>query len=168
MILIHGTYRLFPTLVAYREGQCNHCERVTHADRFKAWYFLHLYWIPVLPLGRHAFWSCAGCRKDPRERVKESVTMLVLGIVAFSVFFLALMIPPIPEKDAGAIWVGRGVLLALIAYCVHQVRARRRAPVEVPVKHAYANDDCHHCGDRLCLFERQMFCLKCKIFRLDA
>ena len=168
MLLIHGVYKFLPRLVAYKECRCNHCEEVIHAEQRTAWYVLHLYWIPLLPLGRYSFWRCAECDHDPSERVRESVTLLVLGVICFSIFFLALLFPFIPDRDPEFIWIARVVLLALISYCAYQVRARRNTPAEVVAKHAYASDECRYCAEKLILFEHQQFCERCRIFRLEA
>lgn len=168
MLLIHGVYKFLPRRLAYKGCWCNHCEKITYSEKRTAWYVLHLYWVPLLPLGRYSFWRCEQCDQDPSERVRESVTLLVLGVIAFSIFFLALLFPFIPTRDPEFIWIARVVLLGLITYCVYLIWSRRNAKAEVIPIHAYASNDCRYCGEKLILFEQQRFCEHCQIYRLET
>ena len=51
MILIHGVYHWRPTPVAFRNDYCIPCRAERTSIQVRTIDVLHLFWVPLLPLG---------------------------------------------------------------------------------------------------------------------
>ena len=65
MILIYGTYHLFKGHKVSDRAACAHCGQQNRiVESYTAWEFFHLYYFPVIPLGRlRAVLKCPSCSR---------------------------------------------------------------------------------------------------------
>lgn len=116
MIVIFGSYTWWPKAVAFRNDVCLRCEKESIAVAQRSWTFAHIFWVPVLPLGRWTRWRCGNCGEDPAiaSSVRRSlrITLLILlSLILFGVWFLVA-----DEGLSGApLWAGRAGMLAAFA-----------------------------------------------------
>jgi hypothetical protein len=122
MIVVGGTYSWFPKVVAFRHDLCRSCEQESLALATRTYDFLHLFWVPVLPLGRWTRWGCGHCGKDPAQtsEVRRSWKIALLIILALLVLISALAAGRNGDYGYG-IWIGRAVaflFVVLVAWVV--------------------------------------------------
>src|SRR5262245_36818994 len=141
MLIFYGSYKVLPKVIAYRSDWCNVCKKEVVSYQFRHLYIGHIFWIPLLPLGRYKIWRCAECKLDPRIRVQTSIGFYVGGIIAL-LLLLALLVFRDVDQD-------RTTQLGLIAACVvgvaalsFGVRHRLREP---PISHEVKPLDSNSC-----------------------
>jgi len=167
MLLIHGIYRWAPRMTGYRDGWCNHCRQVTHALQVKTWNVFHLYWVPVLPLGRYTALHCAVCKLDPTSRVSEPPALLFIGIVCFSLIFAAVMFAAFPPADQQTAWIVRAVMLGLIIVCAYKLRQRWKRPLPTAAAYIYPDSLSKFCQNPLVPMHDSWYCEPCRLVRID-
>src|SRR5512147_40206 len=108
MLLLHGYYRFFPKLVAYRNDYCLSCDAPRLALQRRTVDFFHLFYVPLLPLGVWWRWHCATCGRDPHATYRTRKPLKWLGTVLLLVSEVsAWTTPPGTGQDAVIVWVMR-------------------------------------------------------------
>jgi hypothetical protein len=110
MLIIHGTYRMFPRRVAFRNDYCMACNAPRRAAQIRTLDVIHLYFIPLLPLGFWKRWCCCTCGMNPHQlhltrrllKTTALVVFLFCTVFFWSVYFL--IVPGIAE-DAPIFWI---------------------------------------------------------------
>lgn len=92
--LVFRAHRLATKPRAYRRDYCCTCEGEQLSIQWRSFVLLHLYFIPLLPLGFWREWRCKQCGQDPAFRENTWARILRVGGVLFG---------------AGAIWVTVGI-----------------------------------------------------------
>ncbi len=166
MIVVHGVYRLASKQVGYRSDWCNHCKSRVIAWQWRSFYLGHLYWIPILPLGFYKVWLCPFCGKNPRERVRTSLAIIVAGLLLFVLMFVALLFAPNEGKEAPTFWVMRflfgGLAAVFSAWLIYRLQEQTPQRVVEPLR----NDRCIACGGRM-TDHPQWHCVECGLIRYD-
>ena len=99
MIFIFGKHRWQPQILGYRNDYCLTCDRQQVCVLRKTNDFLHLYYVPVFPVGRSTHWHCLKCDSHSHERLKTGRgTKLVAAILA-SVFAAIFWVLPVDQAD---------------------------------------------------------------------
>jgi hypothetical protein len=153
VFIVHGIYKFWRRPVAFRNDYCLKCDRTQLAVRLRSLYVLHLFWVPVLPLGLWGTWICGRCGSNPHDNVRTRRTFkILLVIVLLCVATVVWILPPQPGKP-WEIWLFRvavsiGLLLAIWwAAWGHRVEPTLRACLEsVP---PYDLPDCPFCGGQI-------------------
>jgi hypothetical protein len=173
MLVIHGIYRVLPSRVAFRNDYCMVCEAPRRAMQVQTLDWLHVYFIPVIPLGFRKRWLCAECGMCPHQihltrRLLEVAALVVF--VSFTAFFwcVCLFIVPGIAEDPPVFWIF-GVIspLGAIATATHlamsgpdvsgyEYRLRELPPADdvncpfcgVPLVDEYFECHCPSCGVR--------------------
>src|SRR5438876_1035324 len=99
MLIVYGCYHFARRRIAYRNDYCLRCSSVRRADLYRTFDAGHLFFIPLLPLGRRRRWHCAACGQNPHERVASSQGIKVLAVVAFAVFTAVAWLVPITRPE---------------------------------------------------------------------
>jgi hypothetical protein len=146
MLIIFGTYRVAPKLVAYRNDWCNHCDKPALAQQWRSFYVGHLYWIPFLPLGFYKTWRCKLCGKGPRARLRTATGCIVAGLLVFGLMFLLTLTGPYDGEAAPAAWVSRFALAALAAVFALWLKSRLKELPPQRIVEPLMNDRCLVCG----------------------
>lgn len=111
MFVIHGFYHWRPRRTAFRNDYCRTCEAERLSVLLRTFDVLHIYWIPVLPVGVWSRWHCTTCGFRPHAAIRSRRGFKVAGAVALGA--LALLAWADPEvKPSEAIWVW-GIRLGL-------------------------------------------------------
>ena len=169
MIIIHGIYKIFRRKIAYKNVLCNHCNEIKHSEQLRALYFMHLYFIPLLPLGSYKYWECGKCKNDPHARTKESKWMLWFGVVVFSIMLFATFFAGnIPKEDANVMLIGQIALGSLVIYCGYKLNRNGKIKNAAIINPIYIDENCHYCKDKLVKVNSGMMCEKCNLLRLDT
>jgi len=128
-VIIAGSYSYRKKIVAYRNDFCLRCEAPRLAHRIRTLEVLHLYFIPLLPLGFFRNWKCSVCGADPHVTVRTSKLMKWLGVVVVVVFAVAgWTASPGPNEtgeDLAILWALRiGAPIAFIFALRHTWRSK--------------------------------------------
>lgn len=115
-MLVWGIYRWWPKQVAFRADYCRACQSPRLSVLVRTLDVLHLFWIPVLPLGLWSRWFCGTCGRRPHEATRTRRGFKVAGAVVLALMSAAVWIP-LPEEDPRLVWALRiGLpLLTLLA-----------------------------------------------------
>jgi len=119
VLIIHGTYHLRARRVAFRNDFCIRCDAPRTAICVRTLDVLHVFWVPVLPIGIFRRWYCATCGRSPElpRTARRSIKILAAAVViALALFF---WLSPIRNRDDRteviAIWGMRiGSVIGLI------------------------------------------------------
>ena len=109
MLLIQGQYRFGTKRASCRNDYCSHCRQQTFVEGFRSFRFLHIYWIPILPLGFATDWFCTRCRKDPAGKRPISPALAVAGLIAGLTGLTIAFLIPGDDFDAST----RGAMFAV-------------------------------------------------------
>jgi len=123
MLIIHGMYHIRPRRVAFRNDYCLSCGEPRRSVQIRAFDVLHIFWVPVLPVGFWKRWVCTACGSQPHVSIKTRRPFKWAGLIVLlfiSAIFWA--VPVAPDSVAGS-WVFRiGAPLGAILLLVHLVR----------------------------------------------
>ena len=161
MLLIHGHYRLAPKLIAYRNDWCNHCGEPVLAQQWRSFYLGHLYWIPLIPLGFRKNWQCTQCARDPRERVRTSLAIILAGLLTFTLACVLTFLVPHSDGEATIVWTLRGIFGSVSAVFAFWLLSRsNEQPPPIKYVEPLRNERCLICGGRMTDFPR-WHCVDC-------
>ncbi len=165
MFIVAGTYNWSARLVAFRRDMCAHCPRETLSLGTRTLDFFHVFWIPILPLGRWTRWRCADCGNDPSQTttVRRPFRLLLWLLVAL----MALAFVSVAESGgafANPVWMGRtlaAVVVALVGWWAVRSTGsndyeQRRAHVQ-----PYNESACPLCGAHLVRTLTETTCSGC-------
>jgi hypothetical protein len=169
MFVIHGVYHWFPRRVAFRNDFCLACAAPRRAVQTSTLDVVHLFWVPLVPIGRWKRWSCTICGKRPDEIVKTRRIFKVAGLVLLMLFTAVVwMVPGMPDEPG--VWAVRVVTpLAAVATAIHLMRSssddrgyKPRQRQVVPADDAI----CPFCGTPLFSAHPDCYCPGCQVMRL--
>lgn len=153
MFVVFGTYNWSARLAAFRRDMCAHCQRETLSVATRTLDFFHVFWIPILPLGRWTRWRCADCGRDPAQTtaVRRPYRLLLWFLVTLIVLPFVTVVE-FENEYAIPIWVGRalaGIVIALVGWWAVRPTGnidyeQRRANVQ-----PYNETACPLCGSQL-------------------
>jgi hypothetical protein len=103
-MLLYGHYQFFPKRVACKRAWCTSCDRGVLAIGTRRILFLHLFFVPLLPVGTATRWICGHCHGDidARRPVRSSIAGCGVLVGAFFILFAAACIFGalfLPKKD---------------------------------------------------------------------
>jgi len=86
LVILYGIRTLKQRVVAYRNDFCVSCESPRRAHRIRSIKFLHIFFIPVLPIGFWYQWKCSVCGRHPHHVQQatsgwKKVAVMLLGMV---------------------------------------------------------------------------------------
>jgi hypothetical protein len=164
MFIIFGTYRLAPRVVAYRNDWCNHCDKPVLAQQWRSFYVGHLFWIPFLPLGFHKTWRCKACAKNPRDRLRTSLGIIIAGLIAFTLMSVISLFAPYRGEGAATFWVMRVVFGSLAIVFALWLKSRlKEGPPDKNVE-LLTNTRCLVCNGIMADYPR-WHCVDCGVIR---
>ena len=171
-IPLFGVYRVGAKRTGYRQDFCIHCQCPRLAWREKFWGFLHLAYIPILPIGRISGWACDSCNRPPRlQRIPISAWKILLALLAFIPMNIAFWFMPTEPDTAQTIWVSRILLSGGVIWLVWWITNEIRAPSWVRERAREATSvsltACAKCGGGL-VTTTPPHCPVCNLQRLEA
>jgi hypothetical protein len=170
MLILHGRYYWRRKFIAFRNDFCRNCAAPRLAIEQRTLDVLHIFWIPVLPLGRWNRWHCATCgypthaptRTRAFFRWALAAMMASIGISGW------LFTPSGRTDDAIVMWTMRigGVGFAALA-TRWALKSRVEPRFEDELRRVLPNTDTHCPICRLALVEEPegWRCSRCRMLR---
>lgn len=132
--------------------------------------FLHIFWIPVLPLGIWRRWHCSVCSSDPHASPGTRRVFKWLGVVVLAIISLAGWAAPVSGtlEEVMIAWAFR--LVGPIG-TVWALRVAMRSPADVNLKEHLAavrpnlESVCPLCNGPMVPTESTLQCTRCGITR---
>lgn len=112
MFFIFGTKQYDAAHKGYKIAPCNHCDAPRTIVEWSWNQWLHVFYIPLLPMGKAGSWQCAACGLEPKEK---KATSIVVKLVLLLMLLLFAPIPIIGGFEAMEPWI-YWPLMALIAW----------------------------------------------------
>jgi len=110
MTVVYGRYRWAPRVVAFRNDYCLSCDKQRVSHQVRTFDTLHLFFVPLIPLGFLKRWICATCGSPPHQRIKTSKPMKVLGCILLALVAVSTWLMPIEPGEEAVIWSLRAAL----------------------------------------------------------
>jgi hypothetical protein len=162
--LIHGVYHWAPRAVAFRNDFCRRCDRPRVSLRIRTFDVLHVFWVPVLPLGFWRRWQCAECGTAPHELLRTRRGFKIAGALCLLLFTVSVwVIPPGTDLDAAVVWgmrIGWPLLLLLTLRSIVRHRPEAALADLLMVVPPFDGRRCPVCGGDL-LTAPELHCGAC-------
>jgi hypothetical protein len=171
VLVIHGVYHWRPRRIAFRNDYCRHCAAPRLAVQVRTFDVLHLFWLPLLPLGLWRRWRCSICGLDPHARTRTRRGFKVAGAVILALISVAAWVAPSEtEPDQAVLWGMRLVTPLLLGLAIRSILGHRPEPAlegllagVVP----FEGHACPLCGGELLSLPR-LHCVRCGAERANA
>ncbi len=152
MFIVYGTYNFASKAIAFRNDYCLACEAPRLAVRIRTFNVVHLFWVPLLPLGYVKRWLCSTCSRKPHQVVKTRRPFKIAAAVIAALMALPAWMIPASEQDLVFVWLYRVLSgLVLIGAIVWVVKHQPQVPLKERLAgvRPYEEPDCPLCGARL-------------------
>ena len=170
MLIIHGRYFWGRRLLAFRNDYCLKCAVPRMAFLHRTFDVLHIFWIPVLPLGFWKRWHCGECGSNPHARVTTRPALKWAGVVLLALFSLVMWAPAVDRdiEEPAFRWALRlGFPAATIVAAIASTRAKPPERLAEKLRTIQPNRDgtCPRCGTTLTVASPWYRCGKCGLER---
>jgi len=108
LFILHGIYHFKPKIVAYRNDFCLTCAAPRRAFRTRTFDVIHIFYLPLIPIGFLRRWHCSVCNSDPHAHPGTRKAFKWAGVVCLALFSVVLWMVS-PEDDSW-VWPMRVVL----------------------------------------------------------
>ena len=165
MVIIHGVYRWQPVNVAFRHDYCRRCALGTLSVLVRTFNVLHLFWVPVLPLGWWKSWFCVRCGYKPHAVARTRRGFKIAAAVVLGLFTIAAWLTPKGSGSTLEILIISGVMLPLFALAVRWAIVHKPEPdfrANLALMPPYEAWDCPLCGAELVRLSSTAYCSSCK------
>jgi hypothetical protein len=171
MIVVYGCYRFRPRRVGYRNDYCLVCGREVRSEQIRSFNAIHLFWIPLIPLGFWTRWLCPQCHRPPHQ-VRGGVRApfkwaIWVVLLSFAVF---LWIIPSTLDSSSTIWMYRlGLSVATALLLAHLIRAPKTPSLKEKLTGVRPASDvvCPFCGTQMLIGDR-CSCPNCGVVRYSV
>ncbi len=149
MVLIHGVYNFRPRRVAFRNDWCRRCRTVRLAVAVRSIDVLHVFWIPLVPIGAWTRWFCSTCLAQPHAPPGTRRGIKFAGVVVLGLMSTA-MWASMPEAEPWLLWLLRLGLPAVTLWMLLWAIRHRPEPdfsTALAAVHDYQGERCPVCGE---------------------
>jgi hypothetical protein len=145
-MILHGTYTFGTKRVACRNGYCTTCRTARFAEGFRSWRVLHVFFLPILPIGTVTRWYCTehGHQLDARRPNRPWILYAgIFGGVLMS--FIGIMLLFEPGEQGGAVMIPAGIVFSLgLFYLLKRQNYRNYAAAQQSVP-PLSSEHCPYC-----------------------
>lgn len=168
MFILHGIYHFKPKVVAYRNDFCLRCSVPRRAYQTRSFDAVHLYYIPILPLGFLRHWRCSVCKNPPHVSPYTRKSFKWAAVFILPLFTAVAWIPGVAERDSVVImWFMRvGLPIAFVAALRWAIRSKPDINLKQKLKEISPAQEkvCPLCGG-VFVVDSQWHCCKCGVVR---
>ena len=167
MVIAVGVYHFRPRPVAFRNDYCLSCDKPRRSVRIRSFDVLHIFWIPVVPLGLWKRWVCAVCSGNPHANVRTRRSFKWAGLAALLAVALIAWMAPVEPDGVLLTWLVRvSVPLGAMLLLWHLLHAPRDPTLnqKLAVVESATDTVCPFCGTQL-LMSSHCSCPVCGVVR---
>jgi hypothetical protein len=168
MFIKVGVYRFHPKRIAFRNDYCLSCRQARRSVQIRSFDVMHIFWIPLLPLGFWKHWICTACGRRPDVNVKTRRSFKWAGLFILLLLAVTFWVGPIPPDFTAGSWAIRiAAPLGAILLLVHLLRSskdpsRKERLAAIP---SATDTVCPFCGSNLLCLASQCSCPACGVLR---
>lgn len=165
MFVPHGVYCFRPKIVAYRNDFCFACATLVRAYQARTFDVIHIFYVPLIPLGFWRRWHCGNCKNDPHTYPHTRRVFKWAGAIAVGVFAAAAWFEP-AEGDR-FVWALRvGLPVAFLALLWNTLKSKPDPRFNARLREVMPADEsiCPLCSSPLIVGDRSC-CSGCGIER---
>lgn len=101
MYIFYGIKKVRKKKLGYGKDYCNACEQEAIVEKWQWFRWLHLFWIPLIPLGYQHNWVCTLCNKDANAQYKRGLFgKVVISLITLLIATFLIFIPEVTEPLA--------------------------------------------------------------------
>jgi hypothetical protein len=154
MFVIYGAYHWLPKRTGFRRDYCRRCAAERTAVLIRTLDVVHVFWIPLLPVGMWGRWFCGDCGHRPHASPRTRKGFKIVGAVILLLMTLLFWLAPLPAEDVEApvLWTLRlGLPLALLGtlWSIRRHRIEPQFKRRLAQVRPHAGPDCLLCGGQL-------------------
>jgi hypothetical protein len=151
MIILHGIYSFKRRVVAYRNDFCLSCAAPRVAYQSRTFDVLHIFFVPLIPLGLLKRWHCEVCDRDLHIHPGTRKSFKWAGVVLLG--FLAMAGWIVPDQDKESWFLRILFTVGFVAALWHTVRSKPDLRLKEKLRDIQpANESvCPRCGAPLLL-----------------
>ena len=165
MLILHGHYRFRTRKYSCRNDYCTQCKRTTFTEGFRSFRMLHLFFIPLIPLGFFTDWRCTSCGNNPLGRRPLPRGLALTGFALFNLALIGvLFFIPWKASDTKTKWIMAAMLGGLVIITANSLVGKERARY-MAIRKAVTplrTDVCPYCTTPMVQL-KTIRCEKCKI-----
>jgi len=168
LLVIHGIYQR-PKRIAFRNDYCRACVQPRRSVQIRAFDALHVFWIPVLPLGFRKRWFCTACGRQPHVHRGTRRGFKWAGFVVLLVLAALLWAAPLEPDMLITLWILRvGAPIGALLVLIHLTRTPQNPSLKENLAAIPPASDtvCPFCGSALLILSSQGSCPACGILRV--
>lgn len=124
--ILHGHYRWGTRRAACKHEYCTICQRERMVEGYRSFRVIHLFFVPVIPLGNFTDWRCSTCGKDPYSKRPMPPWISVPGFVLGACAFVGVAIAPWEDDDFQSRIIMLCIFGALAAFSGYSLFGKRR------------------------------------------
>ena len=91
MFVIFGSKDFSHKCVGYASDFCESCKRPAMIEKWRSFRWVHLFMVPLVPIGYRKRWSCCMCGQDPNgektSRIGNVGAALIVGLFAWFMYW---------------------------------------------------------------------------------
>ncbi len=161
---IYGWYHFGEKRVSCKSAYCSECGVPSVVEGRKSFVWVHLFFVPLLPVARVTRWFCTGCGEEPNRNRPSRPCLLMAGIPAALVMVLvgvAFLIGDGASEDGLGLLLFGAVLLILVVWSLRSNRSADYRAATLAVR-PLDGSSCPLCG-LLLPPGREPHCPKCDV-----
>ena len=168
MLIIHGAYNFRPKRLAFRNDYCLSCGQARRSVKIRTFDVLHIFWIPVLPIGFWKRWTCTACGRQPHVNTKTRRPMKWAGLLVLLILSAGSWAVPIDRDFVTGSWIFRiGAPLGAILVFAHLLQTPKEPSLKerLATIHPASDTVCPFCGAQLLILASHCSCPVCGVVR---
>jgi len=117
MLLLAGTYKFNKKRLAYRNDFCTFCDTPKLAIKVSSFWVVHVFFVPLIPLGKETKWLCINCHNDPHGKSKLAASPVLpafSGLLCLGASILYWR-TPLDGSNNDSVWAFR-IILSIIGF----------------------------------------------------
>jgi hypothetical protein len=169
MFITGGVYHFRPKRLAFRNDYCLACQHSRPSVQVRTLDVVHIFWIPILPLGIWKRWLCDTCGRETNVEIRTRRSFKWAGLVVLLLLAVISWAAPVEPDSRIMIWVLRiGGSLGALLTLVYLLRTPRDPSWKERIKliAPATTTICPFCSTPLMTMNDQCTCPACGVVRL--